>query len=112
MRWLVHGDRLEASTVFGLVLESSHWLLGFPGDEVDDTQVGPCRGCVVRSFLCGGIFPRGSEVDGPAYPPHRPMNCSYQLRGQDLHVRRCPVLTLLIGNGACWEEETSWGIVI
>jgi hypothetical protein len=63
-------------------------------------------------FLNGDIFPRGGELDGLAYPPHRPMVCSYQPRGQGLPIRRRPVLSLLIGGGTCEEEEASWGIVI
>jgi hypothetical protein len=43
-------------------------LSGLPGDEVDDTQVDPCRGSFVGSFLGGDIFPRGGDVDRLAYP--------------------------------------------
>jgi hypothetical protein len=66
----------------------------------------------VRSFLGGDVFPRGGEVDGLAYPPHQPMDHSYQLRGLGLPVRYRPFPSSLIGGRACWEEETSWGVVI
>jgi hypothetical protein len=40
--------------VFGSILESSGcslYLPGLPGNEVDEAQVGCCRGCFVRSLL-------------------------------------------------------------
>jgi hypothetical protein len=106
-----HGIR-PSSGVFLWPFGCSLWLLGLPGDEVDDTQVGSCRGCFVGSFLGGEVYPCGGEVDGLAYPLHRPMDHSYQPRGQGLHVRCHPVLSLLIGTGTCQEEKTSRGIVI
>jgi hypothetical protein len=36
----------------------------------------------------------GVNVDGLAFPLHRPMTCSCQARGQGLSTRRCPVLSL------------------
>jgi hypothetical protein len=36
----------------------------------------------------------GVEVDGLAYPLHRPMTCSYHPRGQGLPARRRPILML------------------
>jgi hypothetical protein len=51
-------------------------LPGLPSDEVDDTQVGPYRGCFVGSFLGSDVFPCGGVVDGLAYTPHWPMDRS------------------------------------
>jgi hypothetical protein len=52
--------------VFRPVLEPS-WLslcvcvcsLGLVGSEVNDAQVGSCRGCFMMSWLDGDSFPRG-----------------------------------------------------
>jgi hypothetical protein len=101
--------------VFGSVPESSGCSLrplSLPGDEVDNARVDPCRGCFMGSFLDSDVFPRGSEVDGLAYPLHWPKIHSYQSRGQGLPVRHCPVLSLFIGGGSYLEEEASQGIVI
>jgi hypothetical protein len=62
LRWSVHRGQLEASTVFGSVLESSGCslrLLSLPSDEVDGARVGSCRGCFVGSLLGDDAFPRG-----------------------------------------------------
>jgi hypothetical protein len=54
----------------------------------------------------------GGEVDELAYRPLRPLDRIYQPRGHSLSVSRHPVSLLLVGGGACQEEETSRGVVI
>jgi hypothetical protein len=84
LRCSVRRGRLEVSIVFGPILESSgHSLLspGLPDGEVDDAQVGSWRNCFVVSLLSDDAFPRGGEVDGLAYPLHRPTAHSYLPRG-------------------------------
>jgi hypothetical protein len=54
----------------------------------------------------------GVEVDGLTYPLHRPTVHSCQPKGYGLPVRCRHVLSLLIGGGACQEEEATHGIVI
>jgi hypothetical protein len=55
--------RLEASTVFGPVLESSKFPLSIPralhGCEVNGALVILRRGCLARSLLGDDVFPRG-----------------------------------------------------
>jgi hypothetical protein len=54
--------RLEASTVFNPILESSRQPLSIPrafhGSEENGAQVGWQRGCLMRSLLGDGVFPR------------------------------------------------------
>jgi hypothetical protein len=54
---------LEASTVFGPVLESYRLPLSIPRalhvSEVNGAWVGPRRGCLARSLLADDDFPRG-----------------------------------------------------
>jgi hypothetical protein len=55
---------MEASTVFGPILESSRLYLslcslGLPSSEVTDDQDGSWRGCFVMSSLGSKFFPRG-----------------------------------------------------
>jgi hypothetical protein len=71
----------------------------------------------VGSFLGGDVFPcggagGGGEVDESAYRPPRPLDRIYQPRGHSLSISRHPVSLLLVGGGACQEEETSRGVVI
>jgi hypothetical protein len=61
--WLVCQCQLEASTLFGPVLESSRLPLFIPlalsGSEVNGAQVGSFRGCLARSLLDDDVFPCG-----------------------------------------------------
>jgi hypothetical protein len=64
MRWSVHRGRLEASTVFGSILESSgcsFWLPGLSGKVVDEARVGSCSSCFVGSLHDGDAFPHGGQ---------------------------------------------------
>jgi hypothetical protein len=68
----------------GLVWRSS-WLLDVLGAEVDDTQDESWRGCFMkRLYLPAKPSHIGIDVDGLAYPLHRPMARSWQMRGQGL----------------------------
>jgi hypothetical protein len=64
LRGSVCRGRLEASTVFGPILESSRLPLTVPqalhASGVDDARVGSWRGCLANSLLSGDIFPRGT----------------------------------------------------
>jgi hypothetical protein len=63
LRWSVYQGRLEASTVFRPILESSRLPLSIPqtlhGTEVNGAQVVSWRGCLARSLLDDDVFPRG-----------------------------------------------------
>jgi hypothetical protein len=53
----------------------------FPGAEVDDAWVGPCRHRQDGLYLTAKPSHVGVDVDGLAYPLHRPMVCDHQTRG-------------------------------
>jgi hypothetical protein len=72
--------------VFSSVPESSSSPPSILGDEM----ASGCLYLVTKPSHMGG---RGVDVDGLAYPLHRPMACRCQLRGHGLTVRRYPILS-------------------
>jgi hypothetical protein len=86
--------------MFSLVPESSSYLLSvlfgsLLNTEVDDARDDSWRGSFTnRLYLAAKPSHVEVDVDGLAYPLHRPMTHSCQVRGHDLSTRRCPVLSL------------------
>jgi hypothetical protein len=60
LRWSVRRVRLEASTVFGAILDPSEFSFSVPralhGSEVDGARVSSWRGCLARSLLGDDVF--------------------------------------------------------
>jgi hypothetical protein len=61
--------------------ECSSWFLGVLSAEVDDVWDGSWRHCfVTQLYFTAKPAHMGIDVDGPAYPLHRPMVCNHQTR--------------------------------
>jgi hypothetical protein len=78
--WGFHGIPIN-SRVFFLPPKCSSRLRGILGAEVDDAQDDSWRGSFAKRLwqLCLPTW--GVDVDGLAYPLHRPTSCSCQVRG-------------------------------
>jgi hypothetical protein len=61
----------------------SSWFLGILSAEVDDAQDGSWRRCFVMLFYLAAMPAHmGVDVDGLAWPLHRPMGRDRQMRRQ------------------------------
>jgi hypothetical protein len=83
------------SRVFFLPPGCSFWLPNILGAEVDNVRDDSWRGSFVKQlYLVAKPFHVGVDLDGLAYPLHRPTARNFQERGHGLSAKRCPVLSL------------------
>jgi hypothetical protein len=77
---------------FFLAPGCSSWTLGIFGVEVDNVWDGSWRCCfAVWLYMATKPSHVGVNVDGLAYPLHRPTTCSRQTGGHGLSIKRCLV---------------------